>query len=92
MTCVTHPRKKGSIDTLEYHGSRVSFRKTRFLSRRVVELAAPKSRKYADGTYDLRWANHTQPIKRIPSAALRAKASERTIELSEPRKKPNVTV
>ena len=68
------------------------FRKTRFLSRRVVELAAPKSRKYADGTYDLRWAAHTQPIRRIPSAALRAKASERTLELSEPRKKPNATV
>ena len=55
-------------------------------------MAAPKSRKYADGTYDLRWAHHTQPIKRIPSAALRAVASERTLELSEPRKKPNVTV
>ena len=55
-------------------------------------MAAPKSRKYADGTYDLRWGAHTQPIRRIPSAALRAKASERTLELSEPRRKPNVTV
>ena len=27
-------------------------KKARYLSRRVIELAAPKLRKYQDGTYD----------------------------------------
>jgi len=44
-------------------------KKSRYLTRRVIELSAPKSRKYQDGTYDFTWGSQA-PIRQISSATL----------------------
>ena len=59
-------------------------KKSRYLSHRVVELAAPKSRKFQDGTYDYTWGSQA-PIRKISQATLSAEASSRLEELAKPK-------
>ena len=55
------------------------------MSHRLVELAVPKNRKFADGTYDTKWGSQN-PIRRIASATLTYEPSDRILELAEPKK------
>jgi len=70
-------------------------RKTRYLSRRLVELAAPRQAMENDGTYHYEWRTkwgNQEPIRAIQSAALNAISTDRIKQLAMPKLREQLKV